>query len=117
MRGYPKHLNTKADYEFVKNDPYCKQFAADLKAEQQRLLDSRLVWETTKELAKEADGTTDATHRVIAETDEEGNTKYIQQAKIEDPKAKMFRLGLTKIELESSLSAQAAEGSYILTGE
>ncbi len=88
MRGFPKHLNSKQDYLNCLSD-----YPAETKAELQRLLDSRFVWQDTAIIENE--GITDDTHRVI-ET-EDGK---IQQELVEDTNAEIFRLGFTVEEVE-----------------
>lgn len=88
MRGFPKHLNSKQDYLNCLSD-----YPTETKAELQRLLDSRFVWQDTAIIENE--GITDDAHRVI-ET-EDGK---IQQELVEDVNAEIFRLGFTVEEVE-----------------
>ena len=101
MRGYPKHLNTKADYLYV-----IEQFPKeDWKKDLQDLIDSSKDWITTGEVASIAKGKTDETHRVLEEIDEESKTtKYLQQELQEIPTAKIFKLGFTIKEVQSYLA-------------
>lgn len=101
MRGYPKHLNTKADYLYV-----IEQFPKeDWKKDLQDLIDSSKDWITTGEVESVAKGKTDKTHRVLEETDEESKTtKYLQQELQEIPTAKIFKLGFTIKEVQSYLA-------------
>jgi hypothetical protein len=99
MRGNPKHLNTKFDYEYIKN-----QNLSGWQAQYQALLDTRLNWFKTLDLAPEDAGITDATHRVRTETDLDGVTIKYQQELQEDPNCKLFRLGFTQAEVEVALT-------------
>jgi len=99
MRGNPKHLNTKFDYQYIKN-----QNLSGWQQQYQALLDTRLNWFKTADLAPENAGITDATHRVKTETDLDGVTIKYQQELQEDPNCKLFRLGFTRAEVESALT-------------
>jgi len=99
MRGIPKHLNTKFDYEYIKN-----QNLSGWETQYQALLDTRLNWFKTADLSPEDAGITDATHRVRTETDLNGVTIKYQQELQEDPNCKLFRLGFTQAEVESVLN-------------
>jgi hypothetical protein len=99
MRGIPKHLNSKFDYEYIKN-----QNLSGWEQQYQALLDTRQNWFKTADLALEDTGVTDATHRVRTETDLDGVTIKYQQELQEDPNCKLFRLGFTQAEVESALT-------------
>jgi hypothetical protein len=99
MRGIPKHLNTRFDYEFIKN-----QNLSGWQTQYQALLDTRQNWFKTADLALEDAGIADATHRVRTETDLDGVTIKYQQELQEDPNCKLFRLGFTQAEVESALT-------------
>lgn len=98
MKGFPKHLNTKEDYEYViKNFPR-DEWEGKLKA----LLDHEYDWFTTGALQEGETGIEDDTHRTF--TDEETGTSYQQEFQI-NPNSPMKRLGFTKEEIESYLNA------------
>jgi hypothetical protein len=99
MRGFPKHLNTKADYEYVRTKFSEEQWGPAWQA----LQDSRFVWETTGIVALEKDGKTDDTHRTIAAQDEDGKAEFHQQELTEDKNARLFRLGFTVEDVEKVL--------------
>lgn len=86
-------LNTKQDY--LNYLTYKPEIA---KKELQLLLDTRTVWQTTAILDDAAAGVEDDTHRVTGEAGE-----YRQQVLVEDPNAKIFRLGFTVKEVEEIL--------------
>ena len=91
MRGFQKYLNTKQDYQNCLTD-----FPEETKAELQRLLDTRFVWQDVAII--EDEGITDDTHRVVGTEDEK-----IQQVLVEDTNAEIFRLGFTVAEVEELL--------------
>ena len=99
MRGIPKHLNTKFDYEYIKN-----QNLSGWQTQYQALLDNRLNWFKTADLSPDDAGITDATHRVRTEKNLDGATIKYQQELQEDPNCKLFRLGFTQTEVESALT-------------
>ena len=99
MRGFPKHLNSKADYEYIK---------ANFPAEQwkpcwQELLDNKYQWFSTGNVAKDG-GTTDATHKVVTSKDMDGNDVYTQYEYRENPMCDMNRLGFTEKEINDVLN-------------
>lgn len=97
MIGYPKHLNTKADYEFVRTHFPKNNWEKDFK----NLLAGEYTWINTGELAKDDSGKTDDTHRV-SEADQEG--KRYQYEKILDPYSKMKQIGYTHEEIMEILA-------------
>lgn len=102
MKGYPKHLNTKDDYLYVKDNFPREQWVNDF----QKLLDSRKDWITTGTVASVEAGVTDATHRVIPEYAENSAepTSYAQQELQEIPTAKIFKLGFTVEEVQNIIA-------------
>ena len=96
MRGYPKHLNTKADYEYVIANFPKKKWRKDF----EELLRTEKVWEKDKTLDKGVEGKIDNEHRVIK--DEDGND--VQMKLVIDPNSKMKKLGYSRKEIEKILS-------------
>lgn len=95
MVGYPKYLNTKADYEFVRaNFPKEKWEGAF-----QSLLDTRCNWFNHGEINGE--GISDDTHKIVV--DEETGKKY-QYVYEENPNCRMNQIGYTVKELNKILS-------------
>lgn len=90
MRGFPKHLNTKDDYMNC-----LTEFPTETKAELQRLLDSRYVWQDEQIIEASRDVAIKEDQRII----EEDGIKIIQK-KIEDSNAEIFELGFTVAEVE-----------------
>lgn len=103
MKGYPKYLNCKEDYYYVKaNFPKTKWGPS-----WQALLDSSYNWFVTGELPNRDAGIEDATHRVIEQREQKGDeetVRYFQQEWQEDANCKMFRIGFTRAEVEAGLA-------------
>lgn len=95
MVGYPKYLNTKDDYEFVReNFPKEKWIGAF-----QSLLETRLEWFNEGEILN--DGITDDTHKVVV--DDQTGAKY-QYVYKENPNCRMKQLGYTEDEINAALA-------------
>ena len=111
MVGFPKNLNTKYDFEYVREhlDELGGETAkAQLKAEYQALIEGSTCWYPDKELASEAEGVTDDTHKVISEqvgTGDEAITKYRQMVCRTNEDAKIFRIGFTVSEVENLIKS------------
>uniref|UniRef100_A0A6M3KSJ2 Uncharacterized protein n=1 Tax=viral metagenome TaxID=1070528 RepID=A0A6M3KSJ2_9ZZZZ len=85
MIGIPKHLNTKADYEYMRaNFP-----KSAWRPFYQALLDEKDKWLMTKKLAADAVGVTDKAHKVV---ENEAAERYQYEFK-QDPNCKLLRLG------------------------
>ena len=100
MQGYPKHLNTKADYYYVKEHFPKEMWAKDWQA----LLDSRKNWFFVEDLPNKESGIEDATHKVVESDDMEGNITYSQYELKDDENATLYRLGFTVEEVEAALA-------------
>jgi len=103
MRNYPKHLNSRADYEYVRaHFPY-KMWAKDYK----RLIADEYRWFPIGQYDT-ADGlTVDATHKVDESktgTGDDAKTVYLYSEYRADENCKMYRLGYTREEIEKYLS-------------
>ena len=99
MVGYPKFLNTKEDYEFVRANFPKEQWKSDFKA----LLDERYEWFNLGEI--EGEGVTDDTHKVVEDKrDDETVVRYQYEYK-ENENARIYRLGYTVEEVENILNA------------
>lgn len=98
MRGYPKNLNTREDYEFVK-----KEFPDSLWKQSFRdLLDNVNEWFYVGEI-KNGSGLEDATHKVVELKKEDGSSYKVQYALKENKNCKLFKLGYTIDEVEELL--------------
>lgn len=110
MVGFPKNLNTKYDFEYVREhlDELGGETAkARLKAEYEALIEGSTCWYTGDELASESEGITDDTHKIISSTEGSGDnavTKYTQMVLKTNKEAKIFRLGYTVAEVENLIA-------------
>lgn len=99
MVGYPKFLNTKEDYEYVRANFPREQWEPDFKA----LLNERYEWFNLGEI--EDEGVTDDTHKVVEDKrDDETVVRYQYEYK-ENENARIYRLGYTVEEVETILNA------------
>lgn len=90
MKGYPKNLNSREDYEYVRTH-YPKEMWKDTF---QSLIDTSSDWFNIGEA--DGDGITDDTHMVV--NDEETGKKYQYERK-ENPYCIMNQLGYTEEEI------------------
>lgn len=103
MVGFPKRLNSKFDYEFVRENFPREQWQQAF----QGLLDDRMQWYNTGKLDSLDKGITDATHKVIENAGQDGQqAEYYQYELREDPDCQLFRLGFTVEEVTGILSAE-----------
>ena len=93
MKNFPKHLNSKADYEYIRKYFPREQWEPKWRA----LLENTKQWFFTHELPSEEAGITDATHKiVVSQPQQEGEaTKYLQYELRDDPSCDLYRLGFT----------------------
>lgn len=97
MIGYPKHLNSKFDYLYVKDHFPKEKWQPDF----QTLLDDRMQWLSVSKLVARADGLNDETHEVrMVEGINDNPEEYYQYEYKEDENCKLFRLGFTVKEVE-----------------
>ena len=100
MQGFPKHLNAKFDYEYVRVN-FPKEKWQPLFEE---LLAGQKVWVCTKTLAETETGVTDETHKVVeSETIDKTIVRY-QYEYIADKNYRMIRLGYTEEEINIILA-------------
>lgn len=102
MKGYPKTLNTKEDYEYVRaNFP-----AGQWKPDYQKLLDSMRDWVPVGKLDSEDGGIVDGTHKITEENSTGGDAEktYVQWELREIPTCKLKRLGFTVEEVQEALA-------------
>lgn len=110
MRGNPKHLNSKFDYEYVKEHCDVSYWLPRWKG----LLEGRYAWYPQEEIDNEAVGITDETHRVevAIETDEETGeqkTTYTQYVYQINPFSPFERLGFTEEEVKNAITEGEAK--------
>lgn len=100
MVGFPKHLNTKEDYIYVKeNFP-----EAQWKPCWESLIpDSKRAF-FVGNLKDRASGVEDDTHYIVESKEQDGDeVTYTQYEIKDDPSSDFFRLGFTKKEIEAAL--------------
>jgi len=97
MRGFPKVLNSRQDYENIVSD-----FGYTEKVERayQGLLNTAEKYEFDKELAAESDRTGPAPEYKVMTQEEEGTEKIVQFKLVDNPNGKIFRLGFTIDEVQ-----------------
>ena len=99
MKGFPKKLNSREDYENIVDDfGYCKEVKEAYRA----LLDTNKHYVFDKELASEYERTGPAPdYKVMKEDDQETETVRIVQYKLVDnPDSKLKELGFTENEVQ-----------------
>lgn len=98
MNGYPKTLNSREDYEYVRTNFPKSEWEQDY----QDLLNTVYEWYNMGEV--EGEGITDETHRVEEEQREDSETVICTQWEYrKNPDAKIFRLGFTEDEVKEIL--------------
>lgn len=99
MDGYPKNLNTKQDYEYVRNHFSKEQWEGDFRD----LLTSSKDWFNVGKIT--GNGVTDDTHKVVVDEGIGGAPSATYQYELrENPDAKIFRIGYTVEEVEKILA-------------
>lgn len=99
MKGYPKHLNTKEDYEYVRQNFSKEVWEEDFK----NLLDTQYDWFFEKELAEGEEGIIDTTHKVV-ENEQDGKATHAQYKWDYNPFCKLARIGYTEQEVQDILN-------------
>lgn len=99
MRGFPKKLNSKFDYIYIKENFPDDKWKPAWKA----LLDEYKNWFFTENLASASDGITDDTHKVVVDKNEAGKDEFYQYELRVDPSSDMIRLGFTESEISEAV--------------
>ncbi len=94
MKGYPKHLNSKEDYEYARKNFPKEKWEKSFRS----LLDTRSDWFNIGEA--EGEGVTDDTHKAVE--DKETGRKYQFELR-ENPDCMLNRIGYTAEEVENIL--------------
>lgn len=94
MRGYPTTLNTKHDYEYVKENFPKEMWVQDFK----NLLNTVFDWFYVKKLESFDEGVEDSTHKIVC-NENDGNVEYLQYELRKNPHCKLFNLGYTEQEI------------------
>lgn len=104
MVGYPKYLNSKADYLYVKDNFDKAYWEKDFQA----LLDTQEDWFFDKDLDSKEDGIEDDTHKIVENTIGTGDdavTTYAQYVYQTNPHCKLLKLGFTANEIKKYLAS------------
>ena len=112
MRGNPKTLNSKYDYEYVKK--HCD--VSYWLPRWENLLATRYTWLPGDMLDKKEDGIEDETHKIETYTNEvDGQevTTYQQINYVEDQASDFVRFGFTLEEVNAAI----AEGKKLINDE
>ena len=99
MVGFPKHLNTKEDYMYIKENFPTEQW----KPYWQALLAESKNWFCVGTLKSKDEGMEDSTHKIVESESMDGGTEYYQYEYKDDPASDFFRLGFTKKEVSAAL--------------
>lgn len=94
MRGFPKHINTKADLVNVSS-----LYPTEAAAYQKQLMDNRFVWQDGGVVAKDEVVKESATLKVVENKTEAGVIERRKLVLVEDQTAQFFKLGLTVAEV------------------
>jgi hypothetical protein len=97
MRGFPKVLNSRQDYENMIND---FGYTVKVKRAYQGLLNTAQKYEFDKELAAETERTGPEPEYKVMTQEEEGTEKIVQFKLVDNPNGKIFRLGFTIDEVQ-----------------
>lgn len=97
MKGFPKVLNSRQDYENIVEDfGYTKK----VKRAYQGLLNTAEKYEFDKKLAAESDRTGPPPEYKVMTQEEEGTEKIVQYKLVDNPDGKIFKLGFAIDEVE-----------------
>ena len=96
MVGYPKNLNSKFDYLFVKDMFPREMWEKDFK----NLLETTHDWFFVSILKSKEDGIEDTTHKIVEDTINNTISQYEYR---ENPECKLNQLGFSREEIENIL--------------
>lgn len=99
MRNYPKVLQTKEDYEYVRQNFPKEEWQADFQA----LLDGQKAWFFVKELADGEIGMSDTTHKIEINNGMDGNKRYQFELRY-NPDCKLAQLGYNEDQVKEYLA-------------
>lgn len=101
MRGFPKVLNSRQDYEnIVSGFGYTEK----VKRAYQGLLNTAEKYKFDKELAAESERTGPAPEYKVMTQEEEGTEKIVQFKLVDNTDGKIFKLGFTIDEVEEVIA-------------
>lgn len=106
MYGVPKVLATRADFERVHHMALSGECAPEQALAQWRgLLDGRLAYEHDRVLADgEAPDGAEPEYRVLEEEREDGSVERVQYRLVDQPHARIYRLGFSIAEVEARIT-------------
>ena len=99
MRNYPNVLQTKEDYEYVRQNFPKEEWQADFQA----LIDGQKAWLFVKELDDAEIGMSDATHKIEINNGIDSNKRYQFELRY-NPDCKLARLGYTEEQVKGYLA-------------
>lgn len=101
MKGYPKFLSTKADYEYVRSNFPKEAWAKDFQA----LLDTQYEWMYVKDLEDGEIGMSDDTHKIEIDSEQLGGDGTRRQYEYAyNPHCKLVQIGYTADEVKRFLA-------------
>ena len=104
MKGYPKRLSTKADYEYVRDHFPEKKWKRDWQA----LIDDETKWIADHAPMDSKSVVTESDTKKIIAAEDTGERTLVEYKS--DPQARLYRLGFTKQDVQKSLdNALSAE--------
>ena len=95
MIGFPKHLNSKFDYEYVKDNFPRQEWEHLYKG----MLDEEKAWFCVKKLDPNESGYNDTDRKVIEFLNNEGEIERYQYEFLNDPNSTMALIGYNKEEI------------------
>lgn len=104
MKGFPKHLNTKQDYIYIKDNFPKEEWQPVWKS----LLENTKNWFCTGTLTDKNTGKTDSTHKIVESASREGEEEkvvYYQYELQTDKSCDLLRLGFTEEEVKSAIKS------------
>jgi hypothetical protein len=101
MNGFPKHLNSKNDYENIVKD---FGYTAEVKAAYQALLNTDKHYVFIRELADEEAAGSEPECRVMTTEQTDGTTKRVEFQLVDNENSKLKRLGFTIDEVEEVIN-------------
>ena len=99
MRGYPKHYNSKFDYEYARKNFPKSEWEPAFKA----LLAEQKIWICTSTIADGGSGIEDDDHKIVENTEMDKTITRYQYERIDDPNGLMAQLGYTADEVTKIL--------------
>ena len=105
MKGNPKHINSRADYLYIKE--HCDE--KFWKPIWEAMLESRYFWNKTDLFDKEEHCVTDKKHRyeVVPPIKEGDPVRYQQYELQENPNSPMVRFGFTEEDIKAALASSS----------